>query len=409
MDGTTPASATALRHHRPFTLYWLLTACSASANQVITVALGWRVYALTGQALDLGLIGLVQFIPAFLLALPAGHAVDRYRRRTILRACLAVDATAAILLCLGSITGTAGVTGIFLSAALLGVARAFEWPASSSLLAGLLPRADYPRAVAWNSSVRQVATIIGPAIGGVLYGIEPTAAFAACAIAWLCGLASAMGLPPAVQAQQQEKATFRSVLAGLEFIWRRKDILGAISLDLFAVLLGGATALLPIYARDILLTGPLGLGLLRSAPAAGALVVSGILARWPLKRRNGAAMFVSVAIFGAATCVFAISRNFALSLAALAVLGASDMVSVFVRLTLVQLRTPDHMRGRVSAVNGIFIGTSNQLGEFESGLTAAWFGTVPAVLLGGCGTLVVVALWALLFPRLRRVDRLEGD
>ena len=406
MDAAIPGS---LRHHRPFTLYWLLTACGSSANQIMTVALGWRVYELTGQALDLGLVGLVQFLPALLLALPAGHAVDRYRRRTILRACLAVDATAAALLCFGSATGSMGVAGLFLAAGLLGVARAFEWPASSSLLAGLVPRDIYPRAIAWNTSIRQVATIAGPALGGLLYGIGPTAAFATCTGAWLLGLVLALGLPPAAQILQREKATLHSVLAGLAFIWQRKEILGAISLDLFAVLLGGATALLPIYARDILFTGPLGLGMLRSAPAVGALLVSAALARRPLERHSGKAMFAGVALFGIATCVFAVSQSFILSLAALAVLGASDMISVFVRLTLVQLRTPDEMRGRVTAVNGLFIGTSNQLGEFESGVTAALFGTVPAVLLGGIGTLVVVALWAVLMPSLWKVDRLDGE
>ena len=402
-------AAAPLSRHRPFTLYWLLTICSSSANQIVTVALGWRVYALTGQALDLGLVGLVQFIPALLLALPAGHAVDRYSRRAILRACLALDATAALLLGLGSATGLLGVTGLFLSAGLLGVARAFEWPASSSLLAGLVPRAIYPKAVAWNSSVRQVATIGGPALGGLLYGIGPTIAFATCAGAWLTALALAFGLPKAALAAPREPPTLRAMLAGIGFIWRRKEVLGAISLDLFAVLLGGATALLPIYARDILFTGPVGLGMLRSAPAVGALAVSALLARHPLERHAGRAMFAGVAIFGVATCVFAISQDILLSLAALVVLGASDMISVFVRLNLVQLRTPDEMRGRVTAVNGLFIGTSNQLGEFESGATAALFGTVPAVLLGGIGTLAVVAFWLVLVPSLWKVDRLDTE
>jgi MFS family permease len=402
MEAAIPLS---LGRHRPFTLFWLLTACASSASQIMTVALGWRVYALTGRALDLGLIGLVQFLPALLLALPAGHVVDRYRRRTILRCCLALDASAAGLLCLGG----AGVEAVFFAAALLGVARAFEWPAASSLLAGLVPRALYPQAAAWNSSIRQVATIAGPAIGGLLYGIDPLVAFAACASCWLAGLVLALGLPPAAQLPRRDEPGWRSVLAGIEFIWRRKEILGAISLDLFAVLLGGATALLPIYARDILFAGPLGLGILRSAPAVGALIVSAALARWPLQRHCGRAMFVAVAIFGLATCVFAVSHSFAVSLVALAVLGAADMISVFVRLTLVQLRTPDEMRGRVAAVNGLFIGTSNQLGEFESGVTAALFGTVPAVLIGGLGTLAVVALWAVLVPSLRRVDRLDGE
>ena len=398
-----------LRHHRAFTLYWLMSGCRSTAGQVMSVALGWQVYALTHDALDLGLIGLAQFIPAFVLALPAGHAVDRYRRRTILRCCLAVDATAALLLALGSAGGWLQVEAIFALAAMIGAARAFEAPAGSALLAGLVPRASFSRAVAWNSSVHQVATIIGPALGGLLYGLSAAACYAACAAAWGTGLALALFLPPAAQAAGREKATPRSVLAGLEFIWQRKEILGAISLDLFAVLLGGAAALLPIYARDILLTGPFGLGLLRSAPAVGALLVAATLARRPLERNNGPAMFASVALFGVATCVFAVSQNMILSLAALAAMGAGDMVSVFVRLSLVQLRTPDEMRGRVSAVNSIFIGTSNQLGEFESGVTAAWFGTVPAALIGGIGTLVVVGLWALFFPGLRHIDRLDAE
>jgi MFS family permease len=404
MATTAPA---ALGSHRPFTRYWLTTGSSSTANQIVTVALGWRVYELTGQALDLGLIGLIQFIPALLLALPAGHLVDRHSRRTILRSALALEAAAAGLAALGSATGLMGVGGLFLAAALLGVARAFEWPAASSLLPGLVPRASYPRAVAWTSSVRQVATIIGPALGGGLYTLGPTAAFATCAAAWLTGLTLALGLPKAAQQRPNEPPTLASVLAGIGFIWQRKEILGAISLDLFAVLLGGATALLPIYARDILAAGPIGLGVLRGAPAVGALIVSAALARWPLQRRNGPAMFAGVAVFGLATCVFAVSQSFALSLAALAVMGASDMISVYVRLNLVQLRTPDQMRGRVTAVNGLFIGTSNQLGEFESGVTAALLGTVPAVLLGGLGTLAVVALGALLIPSLWKVDRLD--
>jgi MFS family permease len=406
MDAVAPV---ALRDNRSFTYYWMLTGCRSSADQIMTVALGWRMYELTGQALDLGLIGLVQFIPALLLALPAGHIVDRHSRRMILRICLAVDATAAGLLVFGSTTGLVGVPGLFLAAALLGMARAFEWPATSALLAGLVPRAAYPQAVAWNTSVRQVATITGPALGGVLYGFGPTAAFATCAAAWAAALCCALALPKAAQLRPNEKPTLTAMLAGIGFIWRRKEILGAISLDLFAVLLGGATALLPIYARDILSAGPLGLGALRSAPAVGALIISAALTRWPLQRRNGPAMFAGVALFGIATCVFALSESFALSLAALAVLGASDMISVYVRLNLVQLRTPDEMRGRVTAVNGLFIGTSNQLGEFESGITAWAFGTVPAVLIGGIGTLVVVAGAAALIPSLWKVDRLDAD
>ncbi len=405
MDAAIPIS---LRQHRPFTLYWLLTACSASANQIMTVALGWRVYALTGQALDLGLIGLVQFLPALLLALPAGHAVDRYRRRTILRACLALDAIAALLLCLGA-AGGLGVEALFLAAALLGVARAFEWPASSSLLAGLVPRAIYPRAVAWNTSIRQVATIAGPALGGLLYGLGPSVAFACCAGAWLLALALAMALPPAAQAMPQEKATLRSVLAGLAFIWQRKEILGAISLDLFAVLLGGGDgaaadlcARYPVHrpARPRHAAQRPGRRRARRLGGAGALAVA------PAQRqgdvhRGGAVRHRHLRLRRIAELRDLVGRPDRAR--------ASDMISVFVRLTLVQLRTPDEMRGRVTAVNGLFIGTSNQLGEFESGATAALFGTVPAVLLGGIGTLVVVSLWAVLVPSLWRVDRLDDE
>jgi MFS family permease len=399
-------AASPLRH-RPFLFYWLLAGCASTASQIMGVALGWQVYALTRDPLDLGLIGLAQFLPAFLLALPAGHAVDRFRRRTILRACLAVDAAVGLGLAIGSASETITVEAVFALAALLGAARAFEWPAGSALLAGLVPRENLGRAVALTSSMRQVASILGPALGGAIYALGPAGCYAACTAAWGTGLALALSLPAGAAAPPREKATLGSILAGIRFIRERPEILGSISLDLFAVLLGGATALLPIYARDILRTGPVGLGILRSGPAIGALVVAGILARWPLQRRNGAWMLSGVALFGIATCVFAVSSSFPLSLAALVVLGASDMISVFVRLTLVQLRTPDEMRGRVSAVNGIFIGTSNQLGEFESGLTASWFGTVPATLLGGIGTLVVVAAWALAFPGLRRIDRLE--
>jgi MFS family permease len=393
--------------HRPFIYYWLVAGFGSTASQIMSVALGWQVYALTGDPLDLGLIGLAQFVPAFVLALPAGHAVDRFRRRTILRACLATDAAVGLLLALGSATGTITVDAIFVLAALLGASRAFEWPAGSALVAGLVPRESLGRAIALTSSARQTASIMGPALGGLLYGFGATGCYAGCTAAWGISLILAF-LLPAAAAVPREKATMESVLAGLRFIWQRPEILGSVSLDLFAVLLGGATALLPIYARDILVTGPIGLGLLRSGPAIGALVIAGALARWPLERRNGWAMLAGVAVFGVATCIFALSTSFSLSLAALVAMGAGDMISVYVRLTLVQLRTPDAMRGRVSAVNGIFIGTSNQLGEFESGATAAWFGTVPAAFLGGIGTLAVVILWAVMFPRLRRIDRLDA-
>jgi MFS family permease len=398
-----------LRRHRPFLLLWLAQGFDSMAGQIVTVALGWQVYDLTRRPLDLGLIGLAQFVPALLLALPAGHAVDRYSRRTILMLCGALNAAVLAALCLGSISGVITLPEIYALAALLGVSRSFEWPAGSALMAGIVPRHALGSALAWNSSLSETATIIGPALGGFLYALGPGAAYGACTLVYTGGFLLMSALPRPAKIVHDEAATLRSVFAGVGFILKRKIILGSISLDLFAVLLGGATALLPVYARDILMTGPIGLGLLRAAPAVGALLVAGALARYPLTRRVGPVLFVTVAIFGVATCVFAVSQSFPVSLAALAVLGASDMVSVYVRHVLVQLGTPDGMRGRVSAVESIFIGTSNQLGEFESGVTAALLGTVNAVLLGGIGTLVVVGLWALCFPQLRRADRIDEE
>ncbi len=396
-----------LFRHRAFLLYWLRSGLSSMAAQMATIAIGWQIYALTHSTLALGVVGLVQFFPALLLALPAGHAADRYSRWRILWLCILVETIAVAGLCLGAVAGNANPVPVYLMAALIGAARAFEWPAASAFLAGIVPRETYPRAIAANSSIRQTATIVGPAIGGLLYGLGPAAAYGACTASFGLALLAVLLIPEPPKLASAASVSLRTIFAGLGFIRAHKTILGAISLDLFAVLLGGATALLPVYARDILFTGPWGLGLLRGAPAVGALTVATILARWPLQRRNGVAMFIGVALFGVATCVFAVSTSFALSLFCLVLMGGGDMVSVYVRLTLVQLRTPDEMRGRVSSVNNIFIGTSNQLGEFESGVTASLMGTVPAVLAGGIGTLAVVGLWAWLFPGLRRIDRLD--
>ncbi|HVJ51297.1 MAG TPA: MFS transporter [Aliidongia sp.] len=400
------AAADLILRHRPFMLFWSARGFGSMAYQIQGVAVGWQVYDLTHDPLSLGLVGLAQFLPALLLALPAGHIVDRYPRRTVYRLCLAIEALGALLLGLGSIIGGLGVVGIYAIAALFGAARAFEHPASSSLLPGLVSRQSFGRAVAWNSSVGQTATLIGPMLGGLLYAFGPAAAYAGCALGFVAAGLLIAAVPKPAPTQTAAKPTLRSVFAGLAFIRAERAILGAISLDLFAVLLGGTVALLPIYARDILDAGPLGLGLLRSAPALGGLGIGMILAFFPLARHAGWTMFAAVATFGLATCVFAISHDFALSCAALAVLGGADMISVFVRASFVQLSTPDAMRGRVSAVNAIFIGTSNQLGEFESGVTAAWFGAEAAVLIGGIGTLAVVAIWLVLFPELRRIDRL---
>ena len=378
------------------------------AHQMLAVGVGWQIYALTGSPLDLGFVGLAQFIPSFLLMLAAGHAADRFDRRRVLQVCMVVEACAAGGLALGSYQGWITETLIFALIFVVGSARAFQMPAMAALLPALVPRGLFPRAIAANSAATQAAIIVGPAVGGFVYVAGPAAVYAtSVALFLLTGLMVHL-IRIAKHLPRTEKVDVDSVLAGIRFIRGHPAVLGAISLDLFAVLLGGATALLPVYARDILSTGPWGLGLLRSSTAVGALAVALYLARHPLKRHAGRLMFGGVALFGVATIVFGVSRWFSLSLVALMILGAADMISVVVRSSLVQLQTPDSMRGRVSAINALFIGTSNQLGEFESGVTAAWFGVVPSVVIGGLGTLLVVALWMRWFPDLVNVDRLDA-
>jgi MFS family permease len=389
-------------------LFWFARVAAMVAHQMLAVGIGWQVYALTGSALDLGLVGLAQFIPSFLLMLVAGHVADRFDRRRVLQACMIVEALAAAGLALGSFQGWISVRAIFMLIFVVGAARAFQMPAMAALLPSLVPRALFPRAIASNSAATQAAIIAGPALGGFIYVAGPAAVYAtSVALFLLTGLMVHLIRPERAQART-EAVGLDSIFAGIRFIRSHPAVLGAISLDLFAVLLGGATALLPVYARDILDTGPWGLGLLRSSTAVGALAMALYLARHPLSRHAGRRMFAAVALFGIGTIIFGVSRSFVLSLGALAVLGAADMVSVVVRSSLVQLQTPDAMRGRVSAVNALFIGTSNQLGEFESGVTAAWFGVVPSVVIGGLGTLAVVALWMRWFPDLVRVDRLDA-
>ena len=402
------AGAGSLRAQRSFVLFWCARVATMIAQQMVTVAVGWQVYAMTGRALDLGLVGLVQFLPAFVLVLVSGQVADRFDRRRVMQACIAVEALAVAGLALGSATGRIDEAAIFGLIALVGAARAFQMPAMQALLPALVPEALLSRAIATSASAGQTAIIAGPALGGLIYA-------AGAAVVYAIGVALLVGAIVLVRCIRlvhapgdARKVTLHSVFAGIRYIRGQPALLGAISLDLFAVLLGGATALLPIYARDILVTGPLGLGLLRSSTAVGALAMALWLMRHPIGRRAGRTMLASVAVFGAATILFGVSRSFALSLAALAVLGAADMVSVVVRQTLVQLKTPDAMRGRVGAVNALFIGTSNQLGEFESGVTAAWLGVVPSVVVGGVGTLLVVLLWARLFPELARTDRLDA-
>ncbi len=380
--------------------------CSALGYQMQAVILGWQMYALTHSAWKLGLVGLAQFAPFLALVFVAGTVVDRADRRRIAAVCQAAEAVAALSLAVISLHGAPTPAMLYVLAACTGTARAFEAPSLQALLPSLVPQADYPRAAALSSSVFQCAGIAGPSLGGLLYGAGSGAAYAMCAVVFAIAACCSARLPARVRPTSQPPPTLASFFDGVGFVMRRPDVLGAISLDLFAVLLGGATALLPVFAGGVLHAGPLGLGLLRAAPGAGALVVSAGLSRWPLSRRLGPAMFSSVAVFGLATIVFGLSRSMPLSAASLALLGGADVVSVVIRSTLVQMRTPDEMRGRVAAVNLLFIGSSNQLGEFESGSLAALVGAVPAVVIGGVGTLAVAAIWMGLFPGLRRLDRL---
>lgn len=397
-----------LRHHRPFLAFWLARVCTASGFQMLTVAIGWHLYALTGSVLDLGLVGLAEFLPRVLFMLHTGHVADRYDRRRVAALCQTAQGLIAAALVFGSATDNVSREMIFLLAFALGAARAFEMPATQALLPNIVPAQLFPRAVAAAASAMQAATIVAPALGGLLYALGSLWVYGPVTV--LYGIACCLMLTLASRQQvlRKEPASLESLLAGIRFIRSRPDILGAISLDLFAVLLGGATALLPVFAKDILLTGPWGLGLLRSAPAVGALAMSFWLARFPIERNVGRIMFTSVGVFGVATIAFGLSTSFWFSLAVLAVLGAADMISMVIRGAFVQLHTPDEMRGRVSAVNGLFVGASNQLGEFESGVTAAWFGTVPAVVMGGVGTLLITGLWIRLFPTLANRDRLHG-
>ncbi len=385
-------------------------ALSVTGGQMQTVAVGWHVYEITRRPLDLGLVGLAQFVPAAALSLVAGHAADRFDRRRILLAFHLGMVFASLALFAIARSGTPSILPIYGVAMMLGVLRTFAGPANQSLLPHLVPAELFPSAVGWSSSVWQIAAIVGPALGGLIYGLGKGHAHAA-ALVYAAAGALSLAAFVAIAAMrlrigrmEQRAMSWATVLAGVRFVFREKIVLGSISLDLFAVLFGGAVALLPVYARDILHVGPTGLGLLRSAPALGAATVAVTLAYRPLGRRLGPILFASVAVFGLATIVFGLSRSFLLSLLALFVLGAADMISVVIRQLLVQLATPPSMRGRVSAVNLVFVGASNELGEFESGATAALLGVVPAVVVGGVATCLVVALWSALFPGLRTLD-----
>ena len=385
---------------------------SGLAMQMQAVTVGWQIYDLTRSPLRLGLVGLAQFLPMLLLTLAAGHAADRFDRRVVAGVCRLLSG--GLVLCLaGASAGLGGISitpgMVYAAVVLLGASRAFENPAQTALLPALVPPERFARAAALSTSAGQTAFILGPSIGGLLYAFGAAVPYTLAGCALLASGVLTLGIQVLHATERRRPAGVDAVLGGIRFIWANPAVLGAISLDLFAVLLGGATALLPVYARDILHAGPTALGLLRAAPACGALAVSVLLARFRLQRHVGAIMFSAVVVFGLATMVFAVSRHALLSVAALLVIGGSDVFSVVIRQTLVQLRTPDEMRGRVSAVNSLFIGTSNQLGEFESGVTAALVGAVPAVLLGGAGTVLVALVWMRLFPGLRRMDRFEAE
>ena len=407
-----------LLQQRTFVRFWLTRLAGTAANQMLMVAVGWQMYEITGSAWDLGLVGLYQFLPALLLTLVAGYVADRVNRAHIVAACLGTQLVVAVVLCLASYEletqGSAGHLGwltrelLLGVSVLLGLARAFQMPAQQALIALLVPSPMLPRAMAFSASGLQAAIIAGPAVGGVIYVAGAAAVYGTCALLFALGMVLALLIRYRHAITPYERPTLATLFAGVAFIVERKVLLGAVSLDLFAVLLGGAAALLPMFAKDILHVGAWGLGLLRGAPAVGALVMSVVLTRWPMNRRVGPKLMAAVAVFGLATVVFGISTSFLLSLGALAITGAADMVSVVIRQTLVQLETPDAMRGRVSAVNSVFIGASNQLGEFESGATAAWLGPVGSVVLGGVGTLVVAVLWLRLFPTLARRNLLQS-
>ncbi|HTU32640.1 MAG TPA: MFS transporter [Candidatus Acidoferrum sp.] len=402
------AGGRAVFTHPAFRNYELARFLIVVSLEMQSVAVGWQVYDITRQALALGVTGLVQFLPGVLLFLIAGHAADVIQRRRLLTICYAGFALCSALLLALSIRGEPRVLFIYVVMTLVGVVRSFSAPVTRAILPQLVPMEIFPSAVAWHSSVYQTASILGPAIGGVIYAVYrgPEAVYATALVAAVIAGVVTLRIEMTDRVASRDPVSWNTVFAGLRYIWREKVILGSISLDLVAVLLGGAVALLPIYAREILHTGPWGLGILRSAPGVGAAVMAIFLGYRPLRRRAGAAMLWCVAGFGVATIIFGLSRSLTVSVLSLVLVGATDMVSVVIRGTLVQVNTPDEMRGRVNAVDMVFIGASNELGEFESGLTAQWLGAVPAVIIGGIGAIAATALWAWWFPALRRADKL---
>jgi MFS family permease len=403
-----PTDNRSVFHEPAYVRFWLARICSTVSFQITAVAVGWQVYALTHSTFALGMVGLAQFLPMVLLTLVVGQVADRFNRKTIISICQVIEAFMLAVLAISSYWHRLHPVGIFCAVGAIGAARAFEGPSTQALVPGLVEDAKVPQAIAWSTSANQTASIVGPAAGGLLYAFGPHVPYGLCACLFTVAAVLASGIVPKRRMAGKTPVTAQSIFSGIHYIRERKNILGAISLDLFVVLLGGATALLPAYARDILHTGPWGLGLLRLAPAVGALSMAVFLAHHPIRNRAGHRMFAAVMIFGVGTVAFALSRNVFISMAVLCLMGAADVTSVVVRSSLVQLETPDEMRGRVSAVNSLFIGTSNQLGEFESGVTASWFGIVPATIFGGLGSIGIAVIWMFLFPDLRKLKSVAG-
>jgi len=404
----TAADARAAFRYPTFLRFQLARFCIVVATEMQAVAVGWQVYEITKRPLDLGLVGLAQFLPGIVLFLVSGHVADRFNRRNLLILCDVGFAICFAMLLAITLRGGVSIISVFAVLVLLGVVRSFNGPVSRAMLPHLVPPEHFAGSVAWASSIFQAATILGPILGGLIYAFArgPIAVYSGALVASTVAIVLTLELPSQEKARARPAANLSTVFDGFRYIWREKLIFGAISLDLFAVLLGGAVALLPVYAREILQTGPWGLGILRSAPGIGAGIMAIAIAHRPLKNRAGATMLWCVAGFGLCTVIFGVSRSFAISVLALFLVGATDMVSVIVRATLIQVATPDEMRGRVNAVDMIFIGASNELGQFESGITAHWFGVVPAVILGGVGAIIVTGLWAWMFPQLRKVNQL---
>lgn len=394
--------------HGPYARFFIARFLAAFAIQIISVSVGWQMYDETRSTLLLGMIGLVQFLPSLVLLLVTGSVADRYNRRVIVGFCLILSALCAAALLAITVADAFSPMPVFAVLLVFGIERAFMAPAVQSLAPNLVPEKDLSNAIAWNSSSWQTASIVGPVAGGLLYGIGATLAYSVALLFLVAAAILVFTIPKPAQRRSEEARSWSTVLAGFRFISSEKVVLGAISLDLFAVLLGGAVALMPVFARDILELGPWGLGLLRSAPGAGAILVAVLLAAYPIRHHAGVWMFAGVALFGAATVVFGMSGTVWLSIAALFVMGGADMVSVYVRETLITLWTPDEVRGRVNAVNMVFVGASNELGEFRAGTMAHVIGAVPAVIIGGIGTLAVSIIWASSFPKLRRIDSLDA-